>query len=203
MKKRRLFLLAVILLLLAGSLKGEGQAATREFARGSWDGNVFTSEFAGLRFTMPNNWLAGSDEEIAALMGVSLDFLSERGMRFSERILELTNIYDMMVQNPFNGDSVALMYENLSMHIGGSQITETLYLEILREQLNSLGIGYTFSDITETVIAGETFKTLEAALPDFGFSQFYHARRIDSFICLIIVTIDFGNDDMISSFSGL
>ena len=203
MKKRRLFLLAVILLLLAGNLKGEQTQEVREFARGSWDGNVFTSEFAGLKFTMPHNWLAGSDEEIAALMGISLDFLSDLGMRFSERMIELTTIYDMMAQNPFNGDSVALMFENLAAHIGGGQITETLYLEILRGQLNSLGMGYTFSEITETVIAGKTFKTLEAALYDFGFSQFYHARRIGNFMSIIVITIDFGNDDMILSFSGL
>jgi len=146
MKKFSLFLLAIIIISMSAGCSGrEGRAAeARELVRGSWNGNIFTSEFAGLTFTMPDNWLPGSDEEIAALMGVSAEFLSEQGMKITEKMLELSTIYDMAAQNPINGDSIILMFENLSMHIGGTRLNEMQYLESLAEQLDSFEMGYAF-----------------------------------------------------------
>ena len=95
------------------------------------------------------------------------------------------------------------MFENLTMHIGGTRLSETQYLESLAEQLDSFEMGYTFLGITDTTIAGQTYKTLEASINIYGLAQFYHARKIDTFMCTIIVTIDQGNDNMISRFSGL
>ena len=205
MKRLSLFLLVIVVISLsAGCSDREGQAAeARELVRGTWDGNVFTSEFASLTFTMPDNWVSGSDEEIAALMGVSVEFLSDQGMKITERMLELSTIYDMAAQNPVNGDSILLMYENLTMHIGGTRLTEMLYLESLAEQLDSFEMGYTFLGIKDTTIAGQIYKTLEASIDIYGLTQYYHARKIDNFMCAIIVTIDQGNDNMISNLSGL
>ena len=95
------------------------------------------------------------------------------------------------------------MFENLTMHIGGTRLSETQYLESLAEQLDSFEMGYTFLGIKDTTIAGQTYKTLEASINIYGLAQFYHARKIDTFMCAIIVTIDQGNDNLISRFSGL
>jgi len=65
-KKLLLFALAAIMaatLILAS-------CGSADLDRGEWNGNVFTNEFFGLTFNMPNDWLAASDAEIADLLGI-------------------------------------------------------------------------------------------------------------------------------------
>ena len=204
MKRILLVFLAVIVILSAGCGPNEEQAAqARELVRGNWSGDVFTTEFAGLRFNMPSGWIAGTDEEIAELTGVAAGELSERGMKVSEKMLELTTIYDMAATNMQTGSSVMLMYENLSMHIGGNRLTETQYLEGVMELLEETGLGYTFtSGVEESSLAGETYMMLQGEISDFGISQSYHVKKIENFMVAIIVTImDPGDSGILSNFA--
>ena len=51
-------------------------APRKTFARGTWDGNTFVSEFAELTLTLPESgWTISTDEEIADQMGISRDLL--------------------------------------------------------------------------------------------------------------------------------
>lgn len=174
-----------------------------EFARGSWSGNTYTSEYAGITFKMPDSWNYGSDEEIANLMGVASDIISEAGMEFSKEMLELQNIYDMMAQDPLAGTNVIVMYENLSMSIGGSKYTEAEYLDLMRQQLESMDLGFTFGEITDATVGGITYKALSAMYELGGVEQCYYVRKIDNRMLAIIVSVygDDSIDDVIACFS--
>jgi len=201
--KKIFFITLILYILLFTGCDSKKGSKTKDLTRGTWINNEFISEFANLKFNMPDNWLKGSDDEIAALMGVAVDMLSDRGMKVSGKMLELTTIYDMAAQNPSNRNSVIFMYENLAVHIGGSQFTETFYLERVKEMLDTLEMGYSFSDIRDTAIAGEIFNTLETTINNYGFTQFYHARKIENYMFVIIITVNIGSDGMISCFSKL
>ena len=88
-----------------------------EFARGSWDGNVYTNDSLNLTVTVPDGWKIATDEELAAIMGITIDSLTEQGV--SEEFLKAQNTYEMMAQDPTNGSNVIVMAENLTVSVGG------------------------------------------------------------------------------------
>lgn len=176
----------------------------RGLVRGSWDGNVFTSEFANLQFTAPTGWIISTDEEIAALMGIAAEEMSARGVPVSESMMEIQMIYDMIVSNPITGNGIMLMYENLAMAIGGTRITLEQYLDITRDQLEELGVGATIADEYRTaIIGGEEFLVLDAEIAAWGMAQSYYVRRIDNFIFAIVETSFTGESGAVDNFTRL
>ena len=82
----------------------DNDTKTEEFARGSWDGNVYTNDSLNLTVTVPDGWKIATDEELAAIMGITIDSLTEQGV--SEEFLKAQNTYEMMAQDPTNGSNV-------------------------------------------------------------------------------------------------
>ena len=64
----------------------DNDTKTEEFARGSWDGNVYTNDSLNLTVTVPDGWKIATDEELAAIMGITIDSLTEQGV--SEEFLK-------------------------------------------------------------------------------------------------------------------
>ena len=50
----------------------DNDTKTEEFARGSWDGNVYTNDSLNLTVTVPDGWKIATDEELAAIMGITI-----------------------------------------------------------------------------------------------------------------------------------
>lgn len=76
----------------------DNDTKTEEFARGSWDGNVYTNDSLNLTVTVPDGWKIATDEELAAIMGITIDSLTEQGV--SEEFLKAQNTYEMMAPGP-------------------------------------------------------------------------------------------------------
>jgi len=189
MKRFFAIILAVALMLMTGCESKEERAEkAKTLTRGIWNDNEFVSEFSGLKFTAPDGWQITSDEEIANMIGITADELSARGMEASTKMLELTTIYDMMVQDAATGENIILMYENLAMHVGGTLFSEQAYFELLKQQMDTMDMGYVFSDIGDATLAGETYKSFEGAVSDYGIKQVYYGRKIDNFMLIIITT---------------
>jgi len=51
------------------SAEDEAQQTTVDPARGVWEDGVFTSEYLGLRFELPEGWFVATDEEMAEITG--------------------------------------------------------------------------------------------------------------------------------------
>ena len=71
-------------------------APRKTFARGTWDGNTFVSEFTELTLTLPESgWTISTDEEIADRMGISRDLLdSTTGANISLLFVNLSGDSD-------------------------------------------------------------------------------------------------------------
>jgi len=189
-KKFLAVIFALVMIIQTGCVSKEEQAEkAKKLTRGVWAGSVFLSDFAGLTFTLPAGWQTDSDEEIAALIGIAREELSSRGTAVSDEMLDFTSIYDMFAINPNTGESVALMYQNLAMNIGGTLLTESTYLEAVKKGIEDApDLAFTLSDIGDATIAGETFKSFEGSNSDYGVQQAYYARKIGNFMLSIIVT---------------
>jgi len=102
--------------------------------RGQWEGDVFTSEYLGFSFELPERWIAATDAEIAGFMGVAETLRSDAGAAIPEDV-ELH--YDMMASNPFSGDYVLIMFER---HGGLRAPTRASFIEMMTESLAEEGV---------------------------------------------------------------
>lgn len=171
--------------------------------RGVWNDDVYTNDFTGATFELPEGWLVASDEELAELIGASTDLLAESGLKFNEKMLEQQSIYDWMVQNPKTGTNVIGMFENLGLVIGGKNITEEEYFDSMKDLLVQANIAdYTFGEITTETVSGAEYNVLEAAAPDAGLTQYYYINKQGSYMTAFIITIADGDsiEDVISHF---
>lgn len=162
-----------------------------KFSRGSFssDGKTYTSDFLGISFTLPEGWFFLSDEEIAEVMNLGAEIAFEDGAENANKQIEQTTTYDMMASSELGDTNVSLMFENLSLQIGGKSMTEMDYIDILTEQLSALEvIGYELAEPTEKYLVGDTYSVLGASIPDYSTYQEYYIRRVGNYMLAIIFT---------------
>jgi len=154
-----LALMAVLLVACGG---GEYDEDTiRGFTRGTWNGNVFTSDQVGVTFTMPDGWVAATDEEMAEVMGLGADMMSGE---ISPAMLEAAGVrvvQDMMVSNPETGAMVQIMAERLVFP--NTRISVPAYIENASEMLVTMGMEVDF-DFPNASLGNYTWHVYESAM---------------------------------------
>lgn len=180
-------------------------APTAGLTRGVWEDNVYTSDFANLKFEMPAEWNYASDEEMATLFNFSADQLAEAGMAFSKEMIEARSVYDMMAQSATTGSSVAVVYENLNFVIGGSSMEIGAILDKMQSDLTDTGMGYTFDAHSQGSIGSESYDVLNAKIDEYNMSQKYYLRRVGSHLLTVIVTAGPNDnmDDLLATLSSI
>lgn len=150
MKKIIAFLLAMLMLLSLASCSEEAKTETGEnenseagteeslpeerftYIRGTVDGNVYSNEYTGISFEAPEGWVYFSDEEIAEIMGVSMDYIFDG---VDEKALEeIGIIYDMYCVDYATGNCITVNSENMILVHEGA-IDETYYLTLASVQV--------------------------------------------------------------------
>ncbi len=178
----------------------EGNAAVD---RGSWDGDVFTSKFASLRFTKPDGWTAVSEEELASLMGIAKDILDEENKWIIESA-KLKVIFDMVARDEITGNNVIVQYENLLSNPVAASMSGTEYLELLKKQMESLDeMDYSFDVPYSAAIAEIDFTGIHASEAGLGYEQYFYVRKQESYMVTIIVSLfdETRIDDIVARFS--
>lgn len=170
-----------------------------EFSRGtiSYDGKTYTSDYLGITFTLPEGWSFFTDSQIAETMNVGEEIAFENGVAEANETIEQATIYDMMALSETGETNVLLMFENLSLIIGGTSMTEMDYVNAISEQLSALGsIEYQVAELTEKQLAGDTYTVLGFSIPAYGTYQEYYIRCVDDYMLALIFT---GTSDPASS----
>lgn len=188
--------LMLVLVLLTGcgnnTTNNVGTSAKEQISRGVIDpNNVYTSEYADITFKLPEGWVYSTDEQIAALMNVGVESLSEDGDRLA-KILEQTALYDMVANDQTKGTSVMVMFEKALLNVN-----EEYYLNNVKKGLETSGMGYEFSSeiITETV-GGNEYKVLTATVPTYNMVQKYYVVKKGDYFVDILVTYVEGLEDI-------
>jgi hypothetical protein len=170
--------------------------------RGKWTGNTYESAFTGITFTMPEGWVAATAEEIAQLIGITADVLSDE-QKWMIESAKLTTIYDMFVQNTSTNNNVMVLVENLALSAGGTAVTEEEYLDAVMQQLTAVpNMKYTFEDPTSTSVGSKTYLSVKCFEESNEFSQYYFVRRQDDYMIGIIASIfdESGIDTILAQF---
>ena len=166
----------------------ENQTAKEAIARGTIDANnVYTSEFAGIKFTLPEGWAYSTDEQIASMMNVGVEVLKDQKDNLSE-ILEQTALYDMVANDQTNGTSVMVMFEKSLLNVN-----EEFYLNNVKKGLESVTeLDYQISgEITTETVGGKEYKVLTATVPAYNMVQkYYVVKKGDYFVDILVTYID-------------
>ena len=163
----------------------ENLSAKEAIARGVIDeNNVYTSEFADITFTLPEGLRYADDTEIANMMNVGAELLTENEEDVTE-ILEQTALYDMVAKDDYYGTSVMVMFEKATL-----DVSVDYYLKNVKTGLESVtAYNYEVSDeITTETVGGKEYKVLTATVPAYGLTQKYYVEKKDGYFIDILVT---------------
>jgi len=185
--KKALCLVAMLLvttLLVACGNNGNdsgGNVTTSGFTRGTWSGNVFTNNQLGVTFTMPAGWVAATDAEMAAVMGLGVDMM---GLDMTPEMLELagvTTVQDMMASNPTTGAMVQIMAERLVFP--NTRISTADYIQQMSDMLIEVGMGVNtdFPNVTVGSRSWHVFESVMEIMPGFSVYGYYLVDVSDGF----------------------
>ena len=188
-----LTLVIVMVLLTVACGNGENPGEKAGISRGTIDGDVYTNEFLGFTFTKPASWVFSTDEEIAALVNLSVENIL--GDNFSEALKTNQVLYDMMVIDSVTRTNINIGYENLAMS-QSTNITMEQYINAFKSQLENVsGMTVTFPETYDSVTLGDSeFTRIVCTTQTQGVSmtQVYYLQKVESYMCTLIVTIPGG-----------
>lgn len=161
---------------------------------GSWDNNVYTNDFLNLKYTKKDGWERYSDEEIAKLLDISSEYLSDN-KKYMTEVAKLTTVTYLMANDPNTNSNVILMTEKTAL----AGIDVNKYLSSLKTSLSSNeNLNYEFEDIKKQTINGVSYTVLEAKVSANGVNMFqkYYVRKQDKYFVGIIVTSTVSEEEL-------
>lgn len=156
---------------------------TVEVSRGQWQDNVYSNDFAKLKFNLPEGWNYSSDEEIAALMNVGAEALNEDQQKLAE-LAEQMSLYDMVANDPSTGASVMVMFEKTTL-----KVNTDFYINQLKTNLEAVTtMEYEIGDTTTQKVGGEEYTVLTTKVPAYNMVQKYYIKQEGNYFIDILVT---------------
>lgn len=169
----------------------EQENKTVEFSMGSWSDNVYSNDFLGLKFKLPNGWKYSSDEEIAEMMNLGTELLNDEQKAAAE-ISKLNNAYYMVANDPNTGDNISIISEKPAM-----EVTTEFYINQLKTQLQNVNtINYEIGETSKETVAGKECDTLtvDASMSGVKMTQRYYIYKVDKYVVCIISTSTSGEE---------
>ncbi|HAM78949.1 MAG TPA: hypothetical protein DCP61_07210 [Treponema sp.] len=170
--------------------KSTGNAAA-EFSTGEWYGNVYTNDFIGIKYELPQGWEKYGDEEIAEIMNLGKEFLNDNQKKYAE-LSKLTTVYHILTNNPATSDTICLITEKTFLGISAN-----LYAKRLKRELEAVdSLKYEVDEISTKEIAGKKFTALKTKVstPMSSITQVYYCYRLGKYMVCIIATSKKGDE---------
>ncbi len=185
---KRIISVLLLLCVLCSLASCGGKTDKKDFTRGTVTENVYTSDFCGLTFTAPAGWQFYSDEEIAALMNVTADQLSDEKMK--DAMFE--TVIDFYAYDETTGNNVNATFENLNV-TQRLTVTDDAYVlqftNVLVGQYESLGFTVETEDKGTVRLGGTEYRKLEIVLNGGALRQGAYIRRFGSQYLAIAVSV--------------
>lgn len=199
-----LLIIGAMLFLLTGCGKKEEESKKEEkpseeqkteFSIGKWEDNVYSNDFLGLKFNLPDDWTRYSKEKMAELMDLGSELLDD-DQKTAAEISKLNSAYYMMVNDPKTGNSIAVMSEKSTM-----DYTTEFYINQLKSQLQSLSsIKYTIEGTSKEKVGNNECDALTVSATAAGQkrTQRYYVYKTDEYFVAIIATSITGGETAIN-----
>lgn len=172
----------VLCVLMIACIFAACSGGSKAYTPGTAEGDVFTSEWIGIKYNKGEDYIFATKEELRELIDVAADAI-KTDEKTGEEIIDYAkanSVIEMMASSIY-GDNVLLMTEKLPM----SNITMDQYVESLQNQ-----VAATFTGRTTYEIAGKEFTELDFKLELSGITlyQNYYLYKIENRMVAIITT---------------
>lgn len=179
--------------------KGTEAAEGNGLTRGTVEGNVYTSEFAGIKFTAPEGWTFAKDDYILSMMNISLDTLGD-DLAVNKALLEQAVIYDALCMDQKTGANIIFEYENLAKEVPDpDKYTMDDIIASFDKQLAAItAIKYEKIKADKVTIAGQEYEKLvyHADYNAISMDQVFYIRREGNLVFCIIASNGQSGEDM-------
>ena len=185
MTKTVLLLMLFVSAVAFAAAGSEPAAAPSDFSIGEWNGNVYSNDFLGISYKLPDGWIKYSDEEIAAVMNLSLEMLNDNQKALAD-LAKLTVVFHMIVKNPETGENISVLTEKVHL-----DVTSIYYLENLKAQLSALtAINYTIGELSKETIGGREYDVLTAtaSVSDKTLTLKYYCCKLGKYFLSIVAS---------------
>ena len=143
------------------------------FSLGATSGSIYSNEFLGMTFALPEGWEFFTEKQILEMNNIVSDYMGEE---VAEQLANANIIYDMYAQQPDNGSSVTVLLEKFNaLQLLNLDKKEYIEAQIPTVENTYANMGYT--DVTaqyQTVtIDGQELDgmCITAAIGDFTFTS--------------------------------
>lgn len=171
----------------------------QDFSMGEWKNDVYTNDFLGLKFNLPDGWTYLSDKELASQLNNGLELLNEDQKERVEKALETTGVYYLQAQEHATNNNVIVLTEKIP-----EGISEEYYLQQVSNQLAVIeSVTYNIGEIKEEKISNKEYTTLELEIEDYGILQKQYIYIKGDYVVGIIITSATGEevfDEVIGKF---
>lgn len=156
--------------------------------RGTWDGDTYSNEHFGVSFTLPADWVAGTEADLAAMMNISVDLLEGSEEEYPTELLEQATIFDMMATGDGVGN-VMVMLENLSVYPLGILMSADNYIESLKQNLETNYAGQVeIGDSYQDTLGAHDYTVVPVTYTQAGTEQYMYVRKQSSYIVVVAIT---------------
>ncbi len=159
----------------------------KKFTRGTVKGNVYESEFLGLKFTKPSDWVFYTDDEIAQASGTAKDLLEDP--EAFEKASE-GEIMDMFAATADGTTNVTITFDKGSAFTDLNKSVDAS-VKLLKDAYAQMGFTAETSAKKEEKLGGSTFTTVEITL-DLGngatMKQYCYFKLQNQYMCSIAFT---------------
>ena len=163
----------------------EQEEKAPEFSMGEWNNKVYTNDFLGLKYNLPEGWTYSSEAEIAQMMSVGAELLND-DQKAAAEIAKLTSVYYMVAQDSNTGNNVNIFSEKQL-----ADITIEEYINALETQLLAVqSMNYKVEGTSKEKIGNIEADTLTLSVTASGIEimQKYYIYKIDKYMIGIIAT---------------
>ena len=202
--KKLFAVVLVVALLLSFTACGKKDEPKKEFSRGVIE-STYENEFLGLGVTLDENWEFYTDEQIAALYGLTNELF---GDDFEEYLKNATVIYDMHVANKVDASNMNVNFEKLSalgdVQTANMEVFVSSIMPTVVNSLETIGCTDVSYELCDSTIGDKTFEgaKTKATLSGLQLYQTVVCIKCDGYIANISVTsyLEDTTDSIISCF---
>lgn len=192
MKKIIAFVLAAICVFgLCSCDEKKANNKIENLTRGEVNEHVYVNESIGITFTKTENMVYATDEELAAMMNIGLETLTDNKALFEQA--KLSAITCFLATDVTTRNNVVLVMEDLTRS-GSSNITTAQYFNAVKTQLMSqTSVNYTIGETSTAKIGAETYDVLSLTATSNGMnlSQNMYIRKVGTYmVCITITSVD-------------
>ncbi len=175
------FVMATVLLVSCGS-----DELDMDTVMGTVSGGVYTNEYADLTFSPTSDWTFYDESELLEMMDLTEDSVNTASKR-QNALSRVQTLYTAMAMDEI-GANIIIWFENLTMSTDGTSYSAEDYANEIVAQCTTS--GYTFGDVVTIEIGGNTYYEAVGSVEESGYdmTQAFLARRIDDYMCFIIIT---------------